>query len=412
MKQSLLIFLIFFVPLFIKIPLVAIPGATTPLRVDDLVFAVIIFLFFLGLCIKKIKLQRTPLDFPIIIYLCTGLISTLIGIMTDRVSLYVGILYFGRIVQFILLYYMVYSLIVIDKLNLYLKYFWIVLGIVILLFPISRIIPLPVSESEDDFSIGGFQGFSTFTVSYDLGAYFLLMGLILFSITLLTHQNKHRLLLLGCIISLFFAQARISIAAFFVSLLMSIFFIKNKLRYVLLMLTLFLVAFVTFISVPLPQKVTQMLTLTDLTVLMQDPSLAIRIANAQSALENFFNGNIFFGGGHGSFLTFSSAYGLPATLDSWYIRLLSDTGLIGFISFFILIGAILKKELVCCKRTSNKIERAYLTGFILGTIGLLINALFVDVFVAIKIGMYFWIFTAIAMKIYSQRILASFHKKS
>lgn len=413
MKTKLLIFLILFVPLFIKIPLFAIPGATTPLRVDDIVFVSVVYIFLLGLLAQHgVKLKKTPIDIPILIYLGAGFISTALGIISNTVSLYVGIFYFGRIIEFIVLYYITYALLDLNKLNIYLKYFWISLGIVIILFPLSKHIPLgDSSASLGNFNIAGFRGFSTFTISYDLGAYLMMMGLILFSISSYTKNVLLRILFLACLIAIFFAQSRISIISFLFSIFVAIFFVKNKAKMFFLLVGLLLILIITFRFAPLPQKVLKMFAMRSTKELIQDASLSGRLTNAQAALENWHKGNILFGRGHGSYLRFSRIYGLPGTLDNWYMRLLSDTGLIGIISFLVLIVAILKKELVSFKRAAFALEKGYLMGLILATVGLLINAVFIDIFVAIKIGMYFWILTAIAMKIYSQKACNHFSRR-
>ena len=80
--------------------------------------------------------------------------------------------------------------------------------------------------------------------------------------------------------------------------------------------------------------------------------------------------------------------------DNNFLRTLGETGLIGFITFY---GVIVVATLFLLKnyRKSDAFERALIGGFIAGTTGLLLNAVYIDVFAASKVAFAYWSLTGI-----------------
>lgn len=86
---------------------------------------------------------------------------------------------------------------------------------------------------------------------------------------------------------------------------------------------------------------------------------------------------------------------LTLASDNDYLRALGETGAAGFISFFlifIVLGIYLKHTV---KQTSP-LTQALIFGLAGGTVGLLANALLIDVFEASKVGESFWLLSGIA----------------
>jgi len=75
--------------------------------------------------------------------------------------------------------------------------------------------------------------------------------------------------------------------------------------------------------------------------------------------------------------------------DNNFLRILGETGLLGFVSFFGLILVILKRSIKSLKQTSQLIS-ALSIGLIGATMGLLVDALYIDVFAASKVAFTFW----------------------
>lgn len=77
--------------------------------------------------------------------------------------------------------------------------------------------------------------------------------------------------------------------------------------------------------------------------------------------------------------------------DNNYLRILGETGLLGFFTFY---GSIILTLIVAIKQLKNPtnqgLRRWYGYGFIAATVGILINALYIDVFSASKVAFSFW----------------------
>jgi hypothetical protein len=85
--------------------------------------------------------------------------------------------------------------------------------------------------------------------------------------------------------------------------------------------------------------------------------------------------------------------------DNDYLRMLGETGLIGFLSFMLIIGEIflpiIKK--IPLNKTYKGVEMAYLAGYLGALCGVLVNAVFIDIFEASKFAIVFWTLTGIAL---------------
>ncbi|HEX7042107.1 MAG TPA: O-antigen ligase family protein [Patescibacteria group bacterium] len=87
---------------------------------------------------------------------------------------------------------------------------------------------------------------------------------------------------------------------------------------------------------------------------------------------------------------------LTLASDNDYLRALGETGTLGFVTFFlifIVLGIYLKHT---GKQTST-LTQALIFGIAGGTIGLLANALLIDVYEASKVGESFWLLTGIGV---------------
>ncbi len=97
---------------------------------------------------------------------------------------------------------------------------------------------------------------------------------------------------------------------------------------------------------------------------------------------------------------------LTLATDNDYLRALGETGLVGLLTFlfiFVILGIFMKHSV---KDTKDPIVRALLFGLAGGTIGLLVNAVLIDVFEASKVAEPFWILMGIgvgAAKLYQKK---------
>lgn len=124
--------------------------------------------------------------------------------------------------------------------------------------------------------------------------------------------------------------------------------------------------------------------------LAYDLSFTTRFQGEWPNAFNAFKRNILFGSGYGS---------VSLAVDNNYLRILAETGIIGFLAFFgvfVVIGIYIKKILPAVQ---SPLSRSFIIGFAAGGIGLLLNALLIDVFDASKVAFYLWLLAGIALAI-------------
>jgi hypothetical protein len=83
--------------------------------------------------------------------------------------------------------------------------------------------------------------------------------------------------------------------------------------------------------------------------------------------------------------------------DNNFLRTLGETGLLGFVSFYAIIGLLI---ITFSKTTSTPITPSfvYAQAFIGATVGLLFNAIYIDVFAASKIAFMYWFIGGLTLK--------------
>lgn len=133
-------------------------------------------------------------------------------------------------------------------------------------------------------------------------------------------------------------------------------------------------------------------------------SMAIRLDTLwPQALAGFYK-NPLLGSGYAT-LTKASVdeFTEADSTDNNFLRTLGETGLLGFMSFYgsILIALVTCKKILMDKLESDTSKKLFAIGFIGATIGLLINATFIDVFAASKVAYTYWSITGILLA-YSQ----------
>ena len=89
--------------------------------------------------------------------------------------------------------------------------------------------------------------------------------------------------------------------------------------------------------------------------------------------------------------------------DDDYLRILGETGILGFISFFSIIVILIKASIQTLKKKQDSFTFAFLSAFIAATIGLLVNALYIDVFEASKVAFSFWAMAGILLAVINEK---------
>jgi len=113
-----------------------------------------------------------------------------------------------------------------------------------------------------------------------------------------------------------------------------------------------------------------------------DISFTTRIQGEWPNALAAFKRNILFGSGYGS---------VSLAVDNDYLRILGESGILGFVSFMaIFLIAVIKVKKILPQIDSHPIKNLIL-GFIAGSLGLFLNALLIDVFEASKIAFSYWL---------------------
>jgi O-antigen ligase len=79
--------------------------------------------------------------------------------------------------------------------------------------------------------------------------------------------------------------------------------------------------------------------------------------------------------------------------DNDFLRNLGETGALGFITFYapVVVGIIIALRSV--KKTTDPTSKAVFVGYVAAAVGLLLNAIYIDVFEASKVALSFWALT-------------------
>lgn len=83
--------------------------------------------------------------------------------------------------------------------------------------------------------------------------------------------------------------------------------------------------------------------------------------------------------------------------DNDFLRALGETGLLGFLSFYGIIAVICYYVVSSFGKVKDLFSATVIAGLFAATIGLLVNAFYIDVFVASKVAYTFWIMVAILL---------------
>lgn len=129
-----------------------------------------------------------------------------------------------------------------------------------------------------------------------------------------------------------------------------------------------------------------------------DLSTGIRLDYTWPQAIKGFLRNPFFGSGY-STLTKKNIedFTEAESTDNDFLRALGETGLFGFLAFFGMIAFIIWYALINFKKISDPFYSIIVAALIAATVGLLVNAVYIDVFEASKVAYTFWIMVAILL---------------
>lgn len=443
---ALSLFLLIFIPLYPKIPLLeAIPGYLVRVRLEDLAILLTGLVWFIQLLRKKIR-WKTSWHFLIIAYAVAGLLSLLVAAFLQQtiplqfIHLSKSALHYFRYLEYFSLFLFMYAgvktkrhaqislIAVVITLNLVFVYGF---GQRHLEWPAFSTMNREFSKGQALILAPDIKLHSTFGGHYDLAAWLviimpLIVAWVLTSTSLLL-QLWLGLSLIGGGWLLWESGSKTALVACAVAMAIpSWYWLKTKLgraksNWVIGGGALALVI-VAFTGLWLWQRPTLyqlapflrpagFQTPIDATTVRGDEtwsanarkyglSMGIRLDTLWPQALDGFSINPFTGKGYATLsrrgeTEFTEADGT----DNNFLRVLGETGLLGFITFFSLIALIIRTLLL--KLPKDKTNQTLTIGLIAATVGLFINAFIIDVFAASKVAFTYWAIAGLTLKSYS-----------
>ncbi len=423
--------------LYPKFPFIRIPGVQVSIRLEDFLMASLGLLLGIYLLAAAKKVLSFKIERAIVVYLAVGLVSLLSAIfLTQTVDPQVGVLHLLRRVE----YFVPFLLGVVairrrENLEFYIKVLMVSLLVVFVYGLGQRYFSWPIIVTQNvEYSKGialrwtaGSHVNSSFAGHYDLATFLVLILPTLISLIFLLKDLKTKIVLtvlsMGSLWLLSAAVSRISIVSYLLGTSFALLLLKKYKALVLVMIVS--VVFFSF-SADLLARYTRVIevflqkaqiqshdiALSRVEVFAQeqdssvkrvrltptptpepvfeDRSSSIRLNVEWPRAIRAFSKNPLLGTGYSS---------ITLATDNDYLRALGEVGLLGFTAFlliFLRIGSVLLTK-IRSVRQMEPVQAGFTAGIAGALLGVLLNAVFIDVFEASKFAIIFWLFMGIAV---------------
>ena len=448
--------LLIFIPLYPKFPLFNIPKTYVAVRTEDLLVGFLVIFCLLRTWREKTIFWKDGLNRLIVLYFIIGALSVLNAIFITKVSIpHLTILHWLRRLEYMSLFFVVaFSIKKIQDVKDYLVcvsfafigVFIYGIGQKFFNFPV-------VSTMNEEFSKGYLLTLnewarisSTFAGHYDLAAYLVIVLAVILALIFAVDSKWKKILIavlwLLALYLLVLTASQTSFAAYLISMVTILILLKRfgwiiPLTAVSLSLMLFSndlsqryaasykvnLSFLSGYSTPKTSEITltpsptpaALPTTTSFqakaplptpTIIYKEkkyvnygptePVNAVELTAYRSSKIRFnvewpralraFYKNPLLGTGFAS---------ITLATDNDYLRALGETGLLGFISLYLIFIKIAVTGLKYLKISSNKFGKTITIGFLGAMVGLLSNAVFIDVLESSKVAYTFWMFMGI-----------------
>lgn len=416
------------IPLYPKFPFLRVPGTYVSIRIEDFFLAMALLLMLPYLFINLKKISRREIEKSMFLYLLAGAISLLSAVfITETVQIHIGFLHLARRVEYLTPFFLgVYAFRKKDPRLLEFLLKTLMLTVIILtVYGIGqRYFSWPVIITQNvEYAKGialrwtpGSHINSTFAGHYDLASFLVLTLPVFIALLFELKGRKTRLILLSIILGgiwlLVVSVSRISIVSYIISVSLA-FLILGKPKELLAVLLASAILFgfsgdlrarYLMIFNVVRQRVDKMIVVPGTVyaqngeveeatlppTVVEDRSTSIRFNVEWPRAVRAFTKNPLLGTGYSS---------ITLATDNDYLRALGETGILGFSAFILIffrIGMLFKRGISVIEK-SSPIERAFLAGVIGAFPGILLNAVFIDIFEASKFAITYWLFVGIAV---------------
>ena len=404
--------LIIVVPLFQKFPAIRIPGIYVAIRLEDFLI-LFTFLAFLIPILKNLKnILEERISRSILLFLGIGLLSTLSGVyLTQSTALPITFLHLFRRIEYLSLFFVGFIYFRLNKEHNFIQYILkllLVVNLFILLYGLGEMylnFPVIITQNEE-YSKGvalswipGSHINSTFAGHYDLASY-LVLTLPFFINAFFVYKEKISKFIIAVSVGFGFwllsvAVSRISVVAFLISTTIALLLMKKQKELVIVGI----ISVVIFGFSPglrerygrIIEVVREKISLVSIVyaeekVVFEDRSTSIRLAVEWPRAMRAFYKSPFLGTGYSS---------ITLATDNDYLRALGETGILGLTSFVLIF---INMFIVFKKYTFDQtIDSALVASFIGSTVGILITAIFIDIFEASKFALTYWLLAGLVI---------------
>ncbi len=361
------------------------------LRLDDFLIVVIGMSWLAKMAIKKDLglFLKTPLNKPIAYYIIVCLISTLFGAIFERASLKTGFLFVLKYFEYMIIYFMVANHL--ESKKQIRQYLWAML-ITCAIVSIIGIAQIPgdgrvsapfEGEVGEPNTLGGYL---VFMVSITVG--------LLLASKAFRDQLLYGLLMVLSAVPLVYTQSRTSYLAAIPAVLAFV-WLSERRNWVIAAVLLVGISLPYIAPNPARERINYTFTqgrthrdVVEVGGIKLDTSLSARLRSWKGAAQDWVEHPIL-------------GYGVTGYkfLDSQYLRVIMEAGLVGLITFLFLIVKIFKQGYRVYKETSEPLYRGLTMGYLAGFIGLLFHAIGANTFIIVRIMEPFWFLTAIVVMI-------------
>ncbi len=450
----LVVGLLIFIPLYPKFPLISVNGTFVSIRLEDIIIASVLLLWFI------VNLKKLPVLFSrtitklFLLFWFVGILSFISGyFITQSVQFNLGLLHLARRIEYMSLFFVAAtSVSYVAQVRTVIKSILLTVLIVVIYGYGQIYLGFPViSTNNSEFSKGlvlyltnGARVNSTFAGHYDLAMYLSMTLVLTIAFFFYKKSKKYKFILatLGILefILLGLTAARVSFAAAIAALCLVCW--MSKQRFLLVLIILASVGLV--LGVPeLRHRLVATLTVNILggggakysppsgTVTIFTPEKNIPEASRATLMEQArkdatdpAKANIQIPrdvvpgepvnttelGVYRSFgirfdvewpralnafyknpLLGTGYSSITLATDNDYLRSLGETGVLGTLSLVLIFGLLFKKILNFLKNNSMSLEKYFVIGMFGGSFALLSTGLFIDVLEASKIAEIYWI---------------------
>src|SRR5258708_4800190 len=233
------------VPLYPKFPFLNVPGIYVSIRIEDFLILIVTILWTISVFPKLKKLWENQIVRAVVLFLATGLLATLSGMFfLHTVSPLIGILEWGRRVEYLVGFFIVISSVKSEKdIEFYVKCIGIVLVLVFIYGLGQKYLAWPVITTQNsEYSKGialryvpGGHLASTFAGHYDMATYIILTSPIFVGVFFLVKKYWQKGFIFFIIATSFWlmvnAASRTSVVSYALSVSVTLFLLR-KYKYI------------------------------------------------------------------------------------------------------------------------------------------------------------------------------------